>query len=704
MRPAASHHYGSAAPHSSPGADAAARTLPPPPLILCRPPLPTAHLRYLAGDTPESSALTDVFPEVAALRDIVFFSKLLLVPVAEALPDMSPWKLQDSSLAWSFNAAERKLVVSGFGQSLDPSVGSAALAAAEAAKGSFSYRNAVFGILFGSNVKPRCPPSGANPSVLAGQVVDTEEDVLHLKKLPDFDGTLRGSDAELLLSYLTAPYLRIPLLLRFFATPERISALGSRELQSVLHSSVFEPGARLPPGPRLPPVTAPDMDRARLATSCGLLFNELACSPAAAAGCVARLLELALDLDLGKWSDVSSRIVLSAVRLAVRVESFMLFLLRHSEWADAHKAIPEFTLDLHTQSADGSADGAGALAAPPPEVPSLWGQASWATVVRGLELAPGAADALLAGHARLRGLLEGRASMIMERYLSQALVEKQELRACTLHCHLALFHGSAGELLPGGLTKKAVTAVLCAQAFLAAHYEFEDPTGGPSTGGRKSARPPPTLVSDESPLGLPDMEVFGLFQKNRVRVLEWLSRSKRERDEVFESVVHCITLSSEQLSGAMDQAGARSWRELTGPGGAGRFVPDEGGSAAGSAAAAADTEEVDSVGVARVGESYEQWLHRVGTASAQIEVNLNTGEVTVKRHHMMPLPRTIAGVPDVVAALGPLDAESCAEARRLLPTHHHPLPAAAAAAAAAAYAACRESAHRKKRCGMPLSR
>lgn len=269
-------------------------------------------------------------------------------------------------------------------------------------------------------------------------MVDTEEDVLHLKKLPDFDGTLRASDSELLLSYLTAPYVRVPLLLRFFATPERISALGSKELQSVLHSAVFEPGARLPPGPRLPPATAPDMDRARLATACGLLFNELACSPAAAAGCAATLLELALDLDLGKWSDVSSRVVLFAVRLAVHVETFMLFLLRHAEWRAAHADIPVLELDLRPGSGsgadgnvggdgvDGAVDGAeGAPApAPPalvvPEVPTFWGESSWATVVRGLDLAPGAAEDLKAGAARLRTLLEGRASMIMERYLSQA--------------------------------------------------------------------------------------------------------------------------------------------------------------------------------------------------------------------------------------------------------------------------------------------
>ena len=39
---------------------------------------------------------------------------------------------------------------------------------------------------------------------------------LHLRRLPDFDGRLRPHGIELLLQYLTVPYLRIPLVLDFF--------------------------------------------------------------------------------------------------------------------------------------------------------------------------------------------------------------------------------------------------------------------------------------------------------------------------------------------------------------------------------------------------------------------------------------------------------------------------------------------------------
>ena len=49
---------------------------------------------------------------------------------------------------------------------------------------------------------------------LTGEKADTEDDILHIRHLPDFGGQLRSKDAELLLSYLTAPYLRIPLVLQ----------------------------------------------------------------------------------------------------------------------------------------------------------------------------------------------------------------------------------------------------------------------------------------------------------------------------------------------------------------------------------------------------------------------------------------------------------------------------------------------------------
>ena len=45
----------------------------------------------------------------------------------------------------------------------------------------------------------------------------TEDDVLHADDLPTFNDTLSRVEAELLFSFLTVDYVRLPLLLNFFA-------------------------------------------------------------------------------------------------------------------------------------------------------------------------------------------------------------------------------------------------------------------------------------------------------------------------------------------------------------------------------------------------------------------------------------------------------------------------------------------------------
>lgn len=65
-------------------------------------------------------------------------------------------------------------------------------------------------------------PSTATPSFLTDpHPVHTEDDVLHIKNLPNFEDALGQRDSELLISYLTVPYLRLPLVLTFFSTEDR---------------------------------------------------------------------------------------------------------------------------------------------------------------------------------------------------------------------------------------------------------------------------------------------------------------------------------------------------------------------------------------------------------------------------------------------------------------------------------------------------
>ena len=106
--------------------------------------------------------------------------------------------------------------------------------------------------------------------MLVGARVETEEDVLHVRHLPDFGGHLNGRDSELMLSYLTAPYIRTPLILRFFSDHARLRALASPELRDVLDACLFEPGLWRPPTSIGLPTAVPAPERCVLATPCGL--------------------------------------------------------------------------------------------------------------------------------------------------------------------------------------------------------------------------------------------------------------------------------------------------------------------------------------------------------------------------------------------------------------------------------------------------
>ena len=142
----------------------------------------------------------------------------------------------------------------------------------------------------------------------AGTTVQTEDDVLHVRHLPDFGGHLSAADSEVLIQaraeihaerytprdtrrethaghvlpqVLLHPYLRVPLLLRFFSAPSRTPALASPELRRMLDAALFEPGPWEAPGSRVAPthVGGHQMGREHMTTPAGLLFSELVHAP-----------------------------------------------------------------------------------------------------------------------------------------------------------------------------------------------------------------------------------------------------------------------------------------------------------------------------------------------------------------------------------------------------------------------------------------
>jgi hypothetical protein len=165
----------------------------------------------------------------------------------------------------------------------------------------------------------------------------TEEDVIHNSAPPLFDSLLSVETSERLMSILTAPYLRIPLVLSFFANKDRVDLLADRRLQRLLAAVVFETGPwasrqhetdieLVPLQPTATTATtSSEVQKARLGSPYGLLLNELSHAAGATLNPFLHLLMHALALDTGHFSSQSAtcRLVLFVGRLAARMESYV---------------------------------------------------------------------------------------------------------------------------------------------------------------------------------------------------------------------------------------------------------------------------------------------------------------------------------------------------------------------------------------------
>ena len=79
------------------------------------------------------------------------------------------------------------------------------------------------------------------------------------------------------------------------------------------------------------------MDRDHLCTPVGLLFNEIVMSPNIILATVLHMLERVVDMDAGKYSELGESI-LYVTRLAIRVEGYLLFLMRNKKFHAMQKS------------------------------------------------------------------------------------------------------------------------------------------------------------------------------------------------------------------------------------------------------------------------------------------------------------------------------------------------------------------------------
>ena len=107
--------------------------------------------------------------------------------------------------------------------------------------------------------------------------------------------------------------------------------------RQVLDACLFEPGLwqavhnKAPVEVVPPPTEDPSIEHDVFATPVGLLFNELVNEPQIVVDAIISMLSTVLEMDEGKYSERSSPKILYVVRLAVRVEAYLLALIEHTE-------------------------------------------------------------------------------------------------------------------------------------------------------------------------------------------------------------------------------------------------------------------------------------------------------------------------------------------------------------------------------------
>lgn len=426
--------------------------------------------------------------------------------------------------------------------------------------------------------------------------------MLHLRDLPSFGGRLRASDTEVLIQLLTVPYLRVPIILSFFSKPRLLVALDSKDLQEIVDACLFEPGLwksdMTPPNVEEPRVV-PAATRAPMATSCGLIFNELQKSPNTIMKAIESLLGTVLELDTGQYTASMSRVILFVIRIVVRVESYALHMLQRNQSEGSQQ-------DEH----------------------------SWANQVQGTRCELHVVTVLQDSVLRIRSLLNTAVVPMLEAWYNRCVKKQQKLECCILHAHIAFIFKN---VTADQLDFTSVSALLCSQVFL--HHNYM--TDYEVSDDREVNRTDEETQIDG--LGIPLTELFDIFTAHRVKLISWLHFDSDGRNDVMEAVLRVVT-----TLGRRDKTDSkvvkRKWTALEGSR-SGCFVPDT----------ETDSSNSQAPPAAEGVSPYEAWFRKVCTLNAETEVNVQLGELTLQKQHMQLLHSAVQKMQDYREVFGESD-------------------------------------------------
>ena len=265
-------------------------------------------------------------PEMAQLRDVSFLMKMM---IAEPLHLRESVSAPDAGGSASESWLTRPVV---YPSSLQPSWAVTSSQKTDQAEALLCVRWGPSSEMVRLD-KPRALGAGRRTLADAQQFgvrpkferLNEDDVVHHLGALPNFDGKLADEDSERLMTYLTVPFMNIPLVLGLF-NRENIGALLDTKLQCLLEWVLFETGpftneVNAAVEVKKVPIEYDKQDKL-LATRWGRLMHELLVAPVPVLRAVRELLHLAVYISAAEYTSTYVPLVLWLSRTAARIASF----------------------------------------------------------------------------------------------------------------------------------------------------------------------------------------------------------------------------------------------------------------------------------------------------------------------------------------------------------------------------------------------
>eukprot|EP01038_Epipyxis_sp_PR26KG_P004458 gene4458-6304_t len=579
-----------------------------------------APYKLLIDSNPIASELMSSYPELKCYRDIICWWKFFLNTDRKAFPNYNKNSEKSSEIS-SIGRMEAKLDFAWDDRNHCYKV--TALGIDIHCRPDPKQKNPLTGKVIPPHELPTHRyASTATPSFyLPLPQIKTEDDVIYRPNLPSFEDkygqVLNQRDSELLISYLTVPYMRIPLVLTFFASDDRIHKLQSGELRSILDSVLFEPSKYLSLDMTdVEPLMVPTPQKDLMATSYGLLLNELCCSPAVIVHDVLALLRGGLACDTGTVVDretngfnISSTIILYTSRLGARLDNYISFLVDHA--TGMHDCI-DYPL-------------------------------------RELEISNESLEILQKGRTELRKLLTEQYAPLFDDYLNklqqqvvkhpkdEKIIDRNSRLACDIHAHKILFYRN---FLIGDLALPVAKTLISSFVYLTTRHTWNK-----------------TASNGFNRLSLPETEIYEVLQVSRRRLVTWAgSCSQGMLDELMESA---LKISSSLTGSFNDVSSSNSivtdvsnrWCRITGARSIGRWAV--GSSRTLTNVVLATESDKNVIPSLKRSHSFDERVEEVADDGLLgVEIDVQLGQMTLRSRHLSALISDVANHPDMRLIFG----------------------------------------------------